>query len=133
VPGKANRLHRALDDTGIKLDCIATDILGVSGRSLLDARVKTSRSCDAPQAAQVQYPTLSCFLAPGAGLLMVVGGKLSRWEPAVHRSVVAWLLAEHAEKLAERLIASGAREPLPVPGRARCRVILSHDQIMLSG
>ncbi|MGO9974201.1 MAG: IS110 family transposase, partial [Solirubrobacteraceae bacterium] len=26
----ANRLHKALEDTGIKLDCVATDILGVS-------------------------------------------------------------------------------------------------------
>ena len=27
---EANRLHKALEDTGIKLDCVATDILGVS-------------------------------------------------------------------------------------------------------
>lgn len=25
---EANRLHKALEDTGIKLDCVATDILG---------------------------------------------------------------------------------------------------------
>ena len=36
---EANRLHKALEDTGIKLDCVATDILGVSGRSMLDALV----------------------------------------------------------------------------------------------
>jgi transposase len=34
---EANRLHKALEDTGIKLDCVATDILGVSGRAMLDA------------------------------------------------------------------------------------------------
>ena len=34
---EANRLHKALEDTGIKLDCVATDILGVSGRLMLDA------------------------------------------------------------------------------------------------
>jgi transposase len=28
---EANRLHRALEDTGIKLDCVATDILGKWG------------------------------------------------------------------------------------------------------
>jgi transposase len=33
---EANRLHKALEDTGIKLDCVATDILGVSGRAMLD-------------------------------------------------------------------------------------------------
>jgi transposase len=34
---EANRLHKVLEDTGIKLDCVATDILGVSGRAMLDA------------------------------------------------------------------------------------------------
>jgi transposase len=36
---EANRLHKILEDTGIKLDCVATDILGVSGRAMLDALV----------------------------------------------------------------------------------------------
>ncbi|MGH2428164.1 MAG: IS110 family transposase [Candidatus Limnocylindria bacterium] len=36
---EANRLHKALEDTGVKLDCVATDILGVSGRRMLDALV----------------------------------------------------------------------------------------------
>jgi transposase len=36
---EANRLHETLEDTGIKLDCVATDILGKSGRAMLDALV----------------------------------------------------------------------------------------------
>ena len=32
-------MHKALEDTGIKLDCVATDILGKSGRAMLDALV----------------------------------------------------------------------------------------------
>lgn len=36
---EANRLHKVLEDTGIKLDCVASDILGVSGRAMLDALV----------------------------------------------------------------------------------------------
>jgi transposase len=36
---EANRLHKALEDTGIKLDCVATDILGASGRAMLNALV----------------------------------------------------------------------------------------------
>lgn len=36
---EANRLHKLLEDTGIKLDCVATDILGASGRAMLDALV----------------------------------------------------------------------------------------------
>ncbi|MGA2455120.1 MAG: IS110 family transposase [Solirubrobacteraceae bacterium] len=37
---EANRLHKALEDTGIKLDCVASDILGVSGRAMLDALIQ---------------------------------------------------------------------------------------------
>jgi len=36
---EANRLHKILEDTGIKLDCVASDILGASGRAMLDALV----------------------------------------------------------------------------------------------
>jgi transposase len=36
---EANRLHKALEETNIKLDCVASDILGVSGRLMLDALV----------------------------------------------------------------------------------------------
>ncbi len=36
---ETNRLHKALEDTGIKLDCVASDILGKSGRAMLDALV----------------------------------------------------------------------------------------------
>jgi transposase len=37
---EANRLHKILEDTGIKLDCVASDILGKSGRAILDALVQ---------------------------------------------------------------------------------------------
>jgi transposase len=40
---EANRLHKALEDTGIKLDCVASDILGKSGRAMLDALVNGTR------------------------------------------------------------------------------------------
>jgi transposase len=36
---EANRLHKALEDTGIKLDCVASNILGKSGRAMLHALV----------------------------------------------------------------------------------------------
>jgi Transposase len=44
---EANRLHKTLEDTGVKLDCVASDILGVSGRSMLDALIAGQRD---PQA-----------------------------------------------------------------------------------
>lgn len=40
---EANRLHKAIEDTGIKLDCVASDILGASGRSMLDALIAGER------------------------------------------------------------------------------------------
>jgi transposase len=36
---EVNRLHKALEDAGIKLDCVAADTLGKSGRDMLDALV----------------------------------------------------------------------------------------------
>ena len=36
---EANRLHKILEDTGIKLDCVASDILGKSGRAMLESLV----------------------------------------------------------------------------------------------
>jgi hypothetical protein len=34
-----NRLHKVMQHTGIKLDCVATDMMGKSGRAMLDALV----------------------------------------------------------------------------------------------
>ena len=36
---EANRLHKTMEDTGVKLDCVASDILGKSGRAMLDSLV----------------------------------------------------------------------------------------------
>src|SRR5437868_3467111 len=40
---EVNRLHKALEDAGIKLDCVAADIMGKSGRDMLDALVAGER------------------------------------------------------------------------------------------
>jgi transposase len=37
---EANRLHKHLEDAGIKLASVATDVLGVSGRAMLEALVR---------------------------------------------------------------------------------------------
>src|SRR5215208_6105229 len=36
---EAGRLHKLIEDTGIKLDCVASDILGKSGRAMLEATI----------------------------------------------------------------------------------------------
>ena len=43
---EAARLHKILEDTGIKLDCVASDILGASGRAMLDALVSGTKDPD---------------------------------------------------------------------------------------
>jgi hypothetical protein len=40
---QANRLHKVLEDAGIKLASVASDVLGVSGRALLQALVTGTR------------------------------------------------------------------------------------------
>jgi transposase len=43
---EANRLHKVLEDAGVKLSCVATDVLGVSGRLMLQALVSGTRDPD---------------------------------------------------------------------------------------
>jgi transposase len=43
---EAQRLDRVLQDAGLKLSSVATDILGVSGRAILDALVSGTRDAD---------------------------------------------------------------------------------------
>jgi transposase len=53
-----NRLHKVMQDTGIKLDCVATDMLGRSGRAMLDALVSgTTDSCVLAELARGQLRT----------------------------------------------------------------------------
>jgi transposase len=40
---EANRLHKVLEDAGIKLACVASDVLGVSGRDMLKALISGTR------------------------------------------------------------------------------------------
>jgi transposase len=40
---QANRLHKVLEDAGVKLACVATDVLGVSGRAMLEALIGGTR------------------------------------------------------------------------------------------
>jgi transposase len=40
---EAQRLEKELEDAGIKLSCLATDILGVSGRAMIEALIRGER------------------------------------------------------------------------------------------
>jgi transposase len=73
---EANRLHKILEDTGIKLDCVASDILGASGRAMLDALV-----------AGTTDPQVLAELAKG---------KLRKKIPALREALVGRFDAQHA-------------------------------------
>jgi transposase len=40
---QANRLHKVLEDAGVKLACVASDVLGMSGRLMLEALISGTR------------------------------------------------------------------------------------------
>jgi transposase len=73
---EAARLHKILEDTGIKLDCVASDILGASGRAMLDALVSGTRD-----------PEVLAELAKG---------KLRKKIPALREALEGRFDAEHA-------------------------------------
>jgi transposase len=73
---EANRLHKILEDTGIKLDCVASDILGVSGRAMLDALVSGTTDPDV--------------------LAELARGQLRKKIPALREALVGRFADEHA-------------------------------------
>jgi transposase len=110
---EANRLHKALEDTGIKLDCVATDILGVSGRAMLDALV-----------AGTSDPAVLAELAKGKlrqkipALREALEGRFEPHHALVIGAILAHLdfLDEHIDRLSdaieEQLGPSAAGVPL---------------------
>ena len=73
---EANRLHKVLQDAGIKLATVATDILGVSGRAMLTALVIGTTD-----------PTVLADLARGA---------LRKKLPALRQALTGRFRAHHA-------------------------------------
>ena len=73
---EAARLHKILEDTGIKLGCVASDIMGKSGRDMLDALV-----------AGTTDPTVLADLARG---------QLRKKIPALREALEGRFADEHA-------------------------------------
>jgi transposase len=73
---EAGRLHKILEDSGIKLDCVASDILGASGRAMLDALVSGTTD-----------PEVLADLAKG---------KLRQKIPALREALIGRFDTEHA-------------------------------------
>jgi transposase len=116
---EANRLHKALEDTGIKLDCVATDILGVSGRAMLDALCRGTTD-----------PEVLAELAKGKlrkklpALREALEGRFEPHHALVIGAILAHLdfLDEHIDRLSEAIeeqlgpFASGVRLASTITG-----------------
>lgn len=96
---EANRLHKVLEDAGIKLGSVASDVLGASGKAMLGALVGGTRD-----------PQLLADLAKGQ-----LRAKLAALEKALtgrfrdhHAFMVSDILA-HLDYLEERIAAFSAR------------------------
>ena len=79
-----NRLHKLLEDAGIKLSCVATDVMGVSGRAMMHALIDGNADADA--------------------LAKLAKGKLRRKLPALRKALESRFRAHHAFLL-ERMLA----------------------------
>jgi transposase len=95
----ANRLHKVLEDAGIKLASVATDILGVSGRAMLEALVQGTT--DAEVLADLARGTLRKKLP---ALRQALCGRFR----AHHGFLVAQILA-HLDALDEGIDAVSAQ------------------------
>jgi transposase len=73
---EAGRLHKLMEDTGIKLDCVASDLLGKSGRAMLDALIAGTTDPDV--------------------LAELAQGKLRAKLPALREALQGRFEAEHA-------------------------------------
>jgi transposase len=97
---EANRLHKILEDTGIKLDCVASDILGASGRAMLNALV-----------AGTTDPTVLADLARGKlrakipALQEALEGRFDRLHALIVSSILAHLdfLDEAIDRLSDAI------------------------------
>ena len=103
---EANRLHKVLQDAGIKLASVASDILGTSGRAMLDALVEGTTD-----------PEILADLARGrlrAKLPALRQALVGRFRPH-HAFLGAQLLAhlDYLEEMVETLSAEIARVLAP--------------------
>jgi transposase len=93
---EAQRLHKTLEGAGIKLSCVASDILGVSGRDMLQGLI-----------AGTHDPDILAELARGRlrKKLPALRKALTGWFSPTHRIIVSELLAhlEYLDESIERL------------------------------
>jgi transposase len=80
---EAQRLHKTLEGSGIKLSSVATDILGVSGRAMLQALLEGTHDPDV--------------------LADLARGRLRKKIPALRKALVGWFSPTHRILVTELL------------------------------
>lgn len=80
---EAQRLHKVLEDSGIKLSSVATNILGVSGRAMLGALIDGTHDADV--------------------LAELARGKLRKKLPALRKALTGWFSPTHRLLISEQL------------------------------
>ncbi|MGH2842452.1 MAG: IS110 family transposase [Solirubrobacteraceae bacterium] len=128
---EVNRLHKAIEDTGIKLDCVASDILGVSGRLMLDALLAGERDPAklaglAKGRLRVKQPALveafaGVRFSPQHALL--IGGILR------HIDFLDQEITALGEAIAKHLAADREQEDRPAPFELAVQLACSLDGI----
>ena len=103
---ETQRLHKVLEDAGIKLGCVASDVLGVSGRAMLEALV--GGTTDPEVLADLARGSLRNKLP---ALREALQGRVARH----HRLLVAELLAhlDYLDEAIQRLSGGVARVVAP--------------------
>jgi transposase len=79
-----NRLHKLLEDAGVKLSCVASDVMGVSGRAMMRALIDGNADADA--------------------LAELAKGRLRKKLPALRKALEGRFRAHHAFLL-QRMLA----------------------------
>lgn len=96
---ECQRIHKNLEDAGIKLDSVASDVLGVSGRAMLKALLAGER--DPEVLAELAKGTLRRKIPE---LQQAMRGRFGD-----HHVVLIGIILEHIEHLETAIAALGAR------------------------
>jgi transposase len=127
---QANRLHKVLEDAGVKLSCVATDVLGTSGRAMLEALISGTRDPEvlaelARGKLRKKIPQLKQALAGrfSAHHAMMVGHILAHLDYL--DEAIGQLTAEIEERIAPFAVKAERLDAIPGVGELTVQAIIA--------